>query len=83
MEANAGSPTVNPLLTDDVRRYFASLRGGYRTFSKEMRVMYGRLNAGPGWATRRLKYGPSGQRDRSYKLWLEERGKQLPDELKV
>jgi hypothetical protein len=74
MDQADGSKQSNPLLTDDVRRYFASLRGGYRTFSKETRSMYGKLNAGLGWAIRRQRYGPSGRRPKGYDQWRVDRG---------
>jgi hypothetical protein len=41
------------------------------------------LNATRSWPKRRLLYGPSGQRDKSYADWLKSHGKVLPDELKV
>ncbi len=72
MAAANNQQQSNPLLTDDVRRYLASLKGGYRAFSPEKRSLLGKMYAAQQWATRRARYGPTGRRPRSYKAWRQE-----------
>lgn len=50
-------------LTDEVRRYLGSIGGGYRALSPEKRSLLGKLNGPRIWATRRLRYGPTGRKN--------------------
>ncbi len=43
--------------------------------SKDKRRLIAQMNAKQRWELRRLRYGPTGQRERSYKQWRAERGK--------
>ena len=74
MSAANHRPSENPLLTDDVRRYLASLKGGWMGFSSEKRALLTRMNSKRIWATRRARYGPTGRRPRSYHAWRVEHG---------
>jgi hypothetical protein len=77
MDSNPVSRPENPLLTPDVRRYLASLGGGWKGWSYEVMSMQGKLLAARKWATRRQRYGPTGQRDKPYAQWCKEHGKGL------
>jgi hypothetical protein len=71
-DAGSVSTTVDPRAI--ISAWYRAIGTGYRALTPEQRVLNGKLAAGPGWALRRAKYGPRGQRERSYKLWREERG---------
>ena len=50
-------------LTDDVRRYLASIGTGWKVFSRDKRSMVGKMVAARVWATRRARYGVSGRKN--------------------
>jgi hypothetical protein len=83
MDQAASGLSVKPEPSEAVRAWYRAIGTGWRLWSSEQRSLLAKITSERRWAIRRQRYGPSGQRDRSYKLWLEERGKQLPDELKV
>lgn len=75
MQPHGRSVPASELLTDEVRRYFSAMNTGWRVMSKDKRRLIAQMNAKQRWELRRLRYGPTGQRERSYKQWRAERGK--------
>lgn len=57
-----------------VREFMRKIGKGWRAWSPEKRSVMGRINARKSWITRRLKYGPSGQKPNNYGKWRRDRG---------
>lgn len=81
--SNEAGITSSSGISEELRAFFRRHGTGWRVHSSAKRSVLRKMEAKAAWAKRREKYGPSGKQQRSYKLWLEERGKKLPDELKV
>ena len=60
-----------------ISAWYRKIGTGWRVWSSDKRSLVSRMVAERRWETRRAKYGPSGQRERSYKQWRAERNKPL------
>lgn len=63
--------TDNDDITPETRQYLARIgaKGGKRAGTPEARSIRSRLNAAARWRIRRLRFGPSGQRQKPYVGW--------------
>ena len=57
-----------------VRRFLGRVGTGVRYWNREQRSMAGKLSSGQQWATKRLRYGPTGRKTNDYRAWRKARG---------
>ncbi len=75
MATNANGLSDTPTEQQIISAWYRSIGTGWRAWSRDKRSLMSKMVAGKRWATRRSKYGPTGQRERSYKQWRAERNK--------
>jgi len=76
MNIDAGlSGEFSPELEREVlSRFFRRVGKGFRAYSREQHSMANKLNAPKQWATRRIRYGPTGRKPNDYAAWRQARG---------
>jgi len=75
MQPHADGASANDSELLAAKAFFRRVGTGWRVWSSDKRSLVAQMVSSKGWATRRSKYGPTGQRERSYKQWRAERNK--------
>jgi hypothetical protein len=74
MYSDTDGQRTKPVVTAEVRAFLGAIGTGWRAFSRDKRVLLGKMNASKSWELRRKLYGSSGQRDKPYSNWRKARG---------